>query len=60
MSALVPLLAVTWLPSIVLRTRGRYKAAQEKAAAHDRARPHHVLVLAPTSESALPGGFVRI
>jgi hypothetical protein len=56
----VPLLAVSWLPYIVLKRGHRYKAAERRAFEQEHARPHYVLSLTPTQESGLSGGFLRV
>jgi len=54
------LLAVSWLPYIVLKHTRRYREAERRAADHERARPHFVVSLTPTHEDGLSGGFLRI
>ena len=57
---LVPVLVVAWLPYFALKSASRFKAAERRSFEHDRARPHYVITLAPTGESGLPGGFLRV
>lgn len=56
----LPLLVVSWLPYVVLRNTGRYKNAQRLASDHENAMPHYIVVLMPTSQEGLEGGFVRL
>jgi len=56
----VPLLAVSWLPYLLLKRGHRYKAAERREIEHEQARPHYVLSLTPTQESHLSGGFLRV
>lgn len=56
----LPLLAVSWLPYIVLKRSHRYKAAERRATEQERARPHYVLGLTPTQQDGLSGGFLRV
>ena len=60
MWVVVPLLLVTWVPSLLLRSGRRYKEAELRAAEHDRARPHYVLRIAPGAGETVPGGFLRV
>jgi hypothetical protein len=57
---LVPVLVLAWLPYFALKSGSRYRAAERRSLEHDRARPHYVITLAPTAESGLPGGFLRV
>ena len=57
---LVPLLAVSWSPYVILKYCGRYQRAKRRAAEAERARPHYVISLAPTRQPELRGGYVRV
>ena len=56
----LPVLAVSWLPYIVLKRSHRYKAAERRAAEQEQSRPHYVLSLTPTQQDGLSGGFLRV
>ena len=55
----VPVLALSWTPYVVLKRTRRYRAAEERDAEFERARPHYVLTLTPTRDDAISGGFLR-
>ena len=57
---LVPLLAVSWLPYLLLRQGRRYRRAEKLVSDAEKARPHYVVTLAPTQQEGLPGGYVRM
>ncbi|HKC99298.1 MAG TPA: hypothetical protein VKG20_14765 [Methylomirabilota bacterium] len=57
---LVPLLAVSWMPYMILKCGGRYRRAERRASEAERARPHYVIGLAPTRHPELRGGYVRV
>jgi hypothetical protein len=57
---LLPVLAISWLPYLVLKSTRRYKTVQALAADRERARPHYILTLMPTDQEGLAGGFVRV
>jgi hypothetical protein len=57
---LVPVLVLSWLPYFVLKSGRRFKDAEGRAAAHEQALAHYVIVLDETQDSALAGGFLRI
>ena len=54
------LLAVSWLPYIVLKRSHRYRAAERLVSEQEQARPHYVLSLTPTQQDGLSGGFLRV
>jgi hypothetical protein len=54
------LLAVSWLPYMVLRQGRRYKSAARRASDHEQARPHYVLTVKPIDREARAGGFLRV
>jgi len=56
----VPLLAVSWLPVLILKRGERFKAAEQRARELERARPDYVISLTATPEKGLSGGFVRV
>lgn len=56
----VPLLAVLWLPHLVLRRARRYQQAERRMSEHEQARPHFVIRATPTTQSGLAGGFLRV
>jgi hypothetical protein len=56
----LPLLALSWLPYVVLKRSHRYRAAERRAAEHEQARAHYVLSLTPTQQDGLSGGFLRV
>jgi hypothetical protein len=55
----VPLLALSWAPYVILKTGRRYREAERRARELEEARPHYVLCLVPGGDG-LPGGFVRM
>jgi hypothetical protein len=55
-----PLLVLSWLPFLVLKSTRRYKAAQRRMREHEHARPHYILTLVPTEQEGLAGGFLRV
>jgi hypothetical protein len=55
----VPALALSWMPYVVLKRTRRYRAAEERAAEFERARPHYVLTFTPARDDAVSGGFLR-
>ena len=57
---ILPLLALSWLPYLLLRASRRYKAAERKESEVERARPHYVFRVIPTEHHVLPGGFLRV
>ena len=57
---LVPLLAVSWLPHVVLKLGGRYRRAEKVMSDAEKARPHYVISLEPTQQEGLRGGYVRV
>lgn len=57
---LVPFLVLSWLPYFVLKSGRRFKDAEGRAAAHEQALAHYVIVLDETQDSTLAGGFLRI
>ena len=57
---LVPLLAVSWLPYVILKYSRRYRRAERRASEAELARPHYVISLAPTRQDELRGGYVRV
>ncbi len=57
---LVPLLAVSWLPYLILRYGRRYRRAARRQSEAELARPHYVISLAPTRQEELRGGYVRV
>jgi hypothetical protein len=58
--AIVPLLVVSWLPSLILRWSPRYKALEQRANEHEQRRPHFVVSAARTDARLLTGGFLRV
>jgi len=56
----LPLLAISWLPYLVLRRSRRYRMAERRAWEHEQTRPHYVLHVTPTAQPALAGGFLRV
>lgn len=56
----VPLLALSWLPYVVLSRGQRYRAAERRASEQEHARAHYVLSLTPTHQDGLSGGFLRV
>jgi hypothetical protein len=56
----LPLLAVSWLPYMILKHGRHYRAAERKAAEVERARPHYVFSVMPTEHRDLAGGFLRV
>jgi hypothetical protein len=60
MWVIVPMLLATWVPSLVLRSGRRYKAAERRSVEHDRARPSYALRLSHTADETLPGGCIRV
>src|SRR6267142_1225556 len=57
---LVPLLAVSWLPYLVLKFGRRYRRAERRVSDAELARPHYVISLVPTQQEELHGGYVRV
>ena len=57
---LIPLLAVSWMPYVILKSSGRYRRAKRRVFEAERARPHYVISLAPTRQQELRGGYVRL
>jgi hypothetical protein len=57
---LVPLLAVSWLPYLVLKRGRRYRSAEGRVSAAEVARPHYVIGLTATRQEDLQGGYVRV
>jgi hypothetical protein len=57
---LVPLLAVSWLPYVILKFSRRYRRAERRASEAELARPHYVISLSPTRQDELRGGYVRV
>jgi hypothetical protein len=55
-----PLLAVSWVPYMILKHGRRYRAAERQAADVERARPHYVFRVTPTDHRDLAGGFLRV
>lgn len=56
----LPLLALSWLPYLLLSRGRRYRAAESRSAEVEKAHPHYVVSLMPTDQSGLAGGFLRI
>jgi hypothetical protein len=56
----LPLLAVSWVPFLVLKQGRRYRAAERRVSEAEKALPHFVIRLVPTAESDLPGGYIRV
>ena len=56
----LPLLALSWLPYVVLKRSHRHRAAERRAAEHEKARAHYVVSLTPTQQDGLSGGFLRV
>lgn len=56
---LLPLLAVSWLPYLLLQRGRRYRAAERRATEVEQARPHYAFAVTP-SDRTLPGGFLRV
>jgi len=54
------LLAVSWLPYLLLKYSGRYRRAERRASEAEAARPHYMISLAPTRQEGLRGGYVRV
>jgi len=57
---LVPVLAVSWLPYLVLKRGRRYRRAEKLVSDAEKVRPHYVVSLAPTQQEGLRGGYVRV
>jgi hypothetical protein len=57
---LVPLLAVAYLPYLVLKTGRRYRSASRHVSDAEQARPHFVIALVPTRQEELSGGYLRV
>jgi len=57
---LVPLLAVSFMPYVILKYSGRYRRAERRASEAERAWPHYVISLTPTRQQDLRGGYVRV
>src|SRR5262245_53700827 len=57
---LAPILAVSWLPYLILKLGRRYRRAEKLASDAEKARPHYVISLAPTRQHDLRGGYVRV
>jgi len=57
---LVPVLAVSWLPCLVLKRGRRYRRAEKLVSDAEKVRPHYVVSLAPTQQEGLRGGYVRV
>ena len=57
---LVPVLAISWLPWVVLKRSRRYRNAERRASEAEQARPHFVISLAPTRQEDLRGGYARV
>ena len=55
-----PLLAVSWLPYLVLKYGRRYRVAERRASDAELARPHYVVSLVPTQREDLHGGYLRV
>ena len=56
----LPLLAVCWLPFLVLSRGRRYRAAEARSRVAEQAQPHFVVSLVPTQQPGLAGGFLRV
>jgi hypothetical protein len=56
----LPLLAVSWVPYMLLKHGRRYRDAERRAADVERARPHYVFSVMPTEHRDLAGGFLRV
>jgi hypothetical protein len=56
----LPLLAVSWLPVLILKRGERFKAAERRSREHERGKPHYVISLTATPEKGLSGGFLRV
>ena len=57
---ILPLLAVSWLPYMLLKQGRRYKWAERRAWDQEQAQPHYVLSVMPSDREALAGGFLRV
>ena len=56
----LPLLAASWAPYLVLRQGRRYKAAERRASELKESRPHYVFTVRSTDRDALAGGFLGV
>ncbi|HUG54041.1 MAG TPA: hypothetical protein VMR21_10575 [Vicinamibacteria bacterium] len=56
----LPLLAVSWVPYLVLHRGRRYRAAERQAWEVEQDRPDHVFSVMPVDGAAPAGGFLRI
>jgi hypothetical protein len=57
---LVLLLAVSWLPYLILKFGRRYRRAERRVSEAELARLHYVISLVPTQQEELHGGYVRV
>lgn len=57
---LVPILAVSCLPYLILKLGRRYRRAAKLVSDTEKARPHYVVSLAPTQQHDLRGGYMRV
>ena len=55
----LPVLALSWMPYVVLKHSRRYRASEKRAAEFERARPHYVLALTEAQGDGVSGGFLR-
>jgi hypothetical protein len=55
----LPVLAASYLPYIVMKRSPRYRAAEGRAAQFEQAQPHYVLSLTETQDRGVAGGFLR-
>jgi len=56
----LPLLALSWVPYLLLRRGSRYRRAERKAGEAEQTRPHFVVRVASTTQPGLAGGFLRV
>ena len=57
---ILPLLAVSWLPFLILRRTRRYREAERRMKTETDRWPHFALKVLPTTQPALAGGFLRV
>jgi hypothetical protein len=60
LSVVLPLVAVSWLPYVILSRGRRYKAAERQASDVEQARPHYVFCVEPADREGPSGGFLRV
>lgn len=56
----LPLLAVSWLPYLLLKHGRRYRAAARSGAEAEQARPHYIILVRPADRDTVAGGFLRV